>query len=139
MYEGTLAPGQELPALVKDPISKVQLVRYAGASGDDNLIHTDVETARSVGLPGVIAHGMLSMGFLGQFLAGIAGPEGVRRLTVRFSGMVALGDVLTCRGIVQTVQPAEGGRSIATALVWAENQRGERVTAGDAEIYSPAS
>ena len=134
--QGALSPGQELPALVKEPITKVQILRYAGASGDENLIHTDVETARSVGLPDVIAHGMLSMGFLGQFVAGIAGPEGVRRLSVRFGGMVSLGDVLTCRGIVQAVAAGKGGRSLATLAVWAENQRGERVTSGEAEIWT---
>ena len=44
--------GEELAALVKEPITKVQLLRYAGASGDDNLIHVDSDTARAVGLDG---------------------------------------------------------------------------------------
>jgi acyl dehydratase len=93
--------GQELPSLVKPPISKKQLIMYAGASGDFNLIHTDVETAREVGLPGVIAHGMLSMGFLGQYAGELVGDQGfVQRLKVRFSGMVFPGDVLTCRAKV---------------------------------------
>jgi acyl dehydratase len=58
--------GTALPDLRKPPITKLQLVKYAGASGDYNLIHTDDETARTVGLDGVIAHGMLSMAFLGE-------------------------------------------------------------------------
>lgn len=81
----------------------MQLLRYAGASGDSNLIHTDVETARAMGLGDVIAHGMLSMAFLGQFLTVLAGPENVRRLSVRFPAMVRLGDLLTCRGVVKDV------------------------------------
>ena len=126
--------GEEIPPLVKDPISKVQLVRYAGASGDYNLIHTDVETARSVGLDGTIAHGMLSMGFLGQLLTQFAGPEGLRRLRVRFGRMVKPLDIITCRGIVRAVDPGEGGTALRLE-VWAENQRGERVTEGDAEVW----
>lgn len=127
-------PGDAIPDLVKEPISKLQLLRYAGASGDFNLIHTDVETARSVGLGGVIAHGMLSMGFLGQLLTGFAGPAGVRRLKVRFSHMVRLGDVITCRGVVREVTPATS-RARVVLDVWAENQAGERVTMGEGEVW----
>lgn len=125
--------GEELAALTKEPITKVQLLRYAGASGDDNLIHVDSDTARAVGLDGVIAHGMLSMGFLGQYVSSLAGPAAVRRLRVRFSGMVRPGDVLTCRGVVKETRDG-----IARLEVWAENQRGERVTRGDADLLSRA-
>ncbi len=131
------APGDAVPPLAKEAITKVQLLKYAGASGDHNLIHTDLETARAVGLPGIIAHGMLSMGFLGQFLVGLAGPEGVRRLRVRFNAIVRPGDVLTCRGTVTSVQEPSGGKRVVALEVWAENQRGERVTMGEAEVYWP--
>jgi acyl dehydratase len=121
--------GQELQPLRKDPVTKVQLVKYAGASGDYNLIHTDDETARRMGLEGVIAHGMLSMGFLGEYAASLAGPQKVRRLKVRFAAMVRPGDELTCRGIVREVA---GGRAVIE--MWAENQEGEKVTTGEAEV-----
>lgn len=136
MVTPVLAPGDAVPPLVKDPVTKVQLLKYAGASGDHNLIHTDVETARTVGLPGIIAHGMLSMGFLGQFLVGLAGPEGVRRLRVRFNAIVRPGDVLTCRGTVASVREDGRGKRIAALEVWVENQQGERVTTGEAEVIS---
>jgi acyl dehydratase len=129
--------GDAFDPLVKEPVTKVQLLKYAGASGDYNLIHTDVETARSVGLPDVIAHGMLSMGFLGQYVAGLAGPDGVRRLEVRFGAPVRLGDVLTCRGVVKEVSDSTNGRSLVVLDLWAENQRGEKVTTGQAEIHLP--
>ncbi|EQD57726.1 MaoC domain protein dehydratase [mine drainage metagenome] len=135
MFHDGLKPGDAVPELVKDPVTKVQLLKYAGASGDYNLIHTDVETARAVGLPDVIAHGMLSMGFLGQFLTELAGPSGVRQLKVRFAAMVHLGDVITCRGVVRSVRPQEGNRAAVALEVSAENQRGERVTVGDAEVW----
>ena len=131
--------GVELPPLTKEPITKVQLVKYAGASGDYNLIHTDDETARRVGLDGVIAHGMLSMGFVGQYLVHLAGPENVRRLKVRFRQMVRPGDVLTCKGRVVEVQEEPGsGLRRARLEVWAENQKGEAVTTGEGEVLVPA-
>ena len=128
-----VSAGGVLPALEKEPITKLQLVKYAGASGDYNLIHTDDETARQVGLDGVIAHGMLSMAFLGQYLCWLFGPEAVRRLSVRFNGMVRPGDRLTCQGLVREVTARDGRRRVRLEL-WVENQQRERVTAGDAEV-----
>jgi len=130
-----LKPGDESPSLVKEPVHKVQLLKYAGASGDYNLIHTDVETARSAGLDDVIAHGMLSMGFLGQLLTELAGVENVRRVQVRFSAMVHLGDVLTCKGVVKQITSLPDDRTLVLLDVWAENQKGEKVTTGEGEIY----
>lgn len=137
MFYNDLKPGDAVPSLVKEPVQKVQLLKYAGASGDYNLIHTDVETARSVGLPDVIAHGMLSMAFLGQFLSELAGAEGVKRLKVKFAAMVRLQDVITCKGTVTQVTRADGNRAVVALDVWAENQKGEKVTAGEAEVYLP--
>jgi acyl dehydratase len=128
-----LDSGSDLPDLRKPPITKMQLVKYAGASGDYNLIHTDHETARAVGLDGVIAHGMLSMAFLGEYCCWLAGPESVRRLSVRFVAMVRPGDTLTCRGLVKEQTTIDGARRLQLE-VWAENQRAERVTVGEAEV-----
>lgn len=125
--------GQELPPLVKPAISKTQLLMYAGASGDFNLIHTDVETARAVGLPGTIAHGMLSMGFLAQYAGELAGDEGfVQRLKVRFSGMVFPGDVLTCRAKV--LGRDEQAHTVTLELS-AEREPGKPLTSGEAVLH----
>ncbi len=124
-----MKPGDELTPLVKEPVTRLQLVQYAGASGDFNPIHWDPERAQEMGLGGVIAHGMLSMGFLGQYVAGVSGPERVRRLKVRFGAMVRPDDVLTCKG---TVREVDGDRAVLD--VWAENQNGEQVTTGEAEV-----
>jgi acyl dehydratase len=124
-----MKPGDELAPLVKEPVTRVQLVQYAGASGDFNPIHWDPERGQEMGLGGVIAHGMLSMGFLGQYAAAIAGPENVKRVKVRFGAMVRPGDVLTCKG---TVREADGGR--LTLDIWAENESGDKVTSGEAEV-----
>jgi len=128
-----LSAGSALPELRKDAITKLQLVKYAGASGDYNLIHTDDETARRVSLDGVIAHGMLSMAFLGQYLCWLTGPESIRRLTVRFVEMVRPGDVLTCRGRVKAKELERDGQRVTLEL-WTENQRAQPVTTGEAEV-----
>jgi len=71
-----------------------QIAAYAEASGDRNPIHLDDAFARSVGLPGVIAHGMLQMGLLAR----VAGdPRRLRRLSCRFAGAVRPGDTVTFR------------------------------------------
>jgi acyl dehydratase len=75
--------------------TREQVAAYAEASGDHNPIHLDDDFARSVGLPGVIAHGMLQMGLAAR----VAGEPGrLRRITCRFSGMVRPGDTVTYRG-----------------------------------------
>jgi acyl dehydratase len=74
--------------------TREQIATYAEASGDLNPIHLDDQFARSVGLPGVIAHGMLQMGLLAR----VAGEPGtLRRLSCRFAGMVRPGDTVTFR------------------------------------------
>ncbi|HHY68127.1 MAG TPA: dehydratase, partial [Alicyclobacillus sp.] len=118
--------------LVKPPVDRVQLVKYAGASGDFNPLHTVEEFARQAGLEGVIAHGMLSMGFLGQYLRHLLGVKGdILRMKVRFQRMVKPGDVLTCRGTVRTLRKDD---RIAELEVAAVNQSGDIVTAGVAEV-----
>ncbi len=132
-----LATGQTLSPLVKPAITRDQLAAYAEASGDHNPIHLNDDFARLAGLDGVIAHGMLSMAFLGQFVTGwmstLAGAPHLARLKVRFSAMVKPGDVLTCKGTIKSIAQGEG-RTLLTLDIWAENQRGERVTSGDAEV-----
>jgi acyl dehydratase len=92
--------GDELPELTKGPLTVTQLVRYSGASGDFNPIHTVPEMASKVGLDGIIAHGMLIMAFGGQLLTDWAGVGSVRRYKVRFSGMTRPTETVICRGQV---------------------------------------
>jgi len=128
----TIEIGQELPPLVKPAITKTQLVMYAGASGDFNLIHTDVETARAVGLSGTIAHGMLSMGFLAQYAGELVGDQGfVQRIKVRFSGMVFPGDVLTCHA---TLTAQDEQAHTITLNLSAEREPGKALTSGEAVL-----
>jgi acyl dehydratase len=135
-----VAAGQELAPLVKPPITQEQLRRYAEASGDFNPIHLDEQAAHRVGLDGVIAHGMLSMAFLGQFvnqqIAGIPGAR-LERLRVRFMDMVRLGDTLTCHGVVKSKTIDDDLSESVTLECWAQNQKGDKVTAGEAVVVVP--
>jgi len=90
VYADDVKVGDELPPLVKGPIQQIQLTRYAGASGDFNPIHQDHEFAKAAGMGDVFAHGMLSMGFVGQCVTDWAGPGAVRKLGVRFAAIVRL-------------------------------------------------
>jgi acyl dehydratase len=132
IYLDDVKVGDELPPLVKGPIQQIQLTRYAGASGDFNPIHQDDEFAKAAGMGGVFAHGMLSMGFVGQAVTDWAGPAGVRKLAVRFAGLVRLKDTITCRGRVLATR---GG--LVDLELWAENQRGEKVVTGKATFSLP--
>lgn len=106
-----------------------QIAAYARASGDMNPIHMDDKFARSVGLPGVIAHGMLQMS-IAAVVAGKAagGPLKLRRLSCRFAGMVEPGDVVTFAA--EEVGP---GRLQLRAV----NQHGDQILTKGAAEFEP--
>ena len=132
----TVAPGTELPPLVKGPVSRDMLKAYAAASGDPNPMHTDDEFARNAGYPGVFAHGMLSMGWLGEFLVTAAGVGAIRRFRTRFAKLTWPGETITCRGRVTGVRDADGAR-LVECEIWTENQNGERKLVGAAVLALP--
>ncbi len=126
--------GAMLPELRKGPITRLDLVKYAGASGDFNPIHTIEEFAVAAGLGGVIAHGMLSMAYVGQLLTDFAGLDAdLVDFGVRFRAMVRLGDEVICSGTVTKVEERADGE-YADLQVAAKNQRGEFVIKGSATI-----
>jgi acyl dehydratase len=104
---GTTVPAQTFT------IRRADLVRYAGASGDFNVIHWNERVARSVGLPDVIAHGMWTMGASGTVVADWAGDAGrVVEFGTRFTKPVVVpvsGTELVVQGVVKAVD-AETGR-----------------------------
>jgi len=108
-----LTPGQELPAW-KYKVVREDLVKYANASGDANPIHQNEEFAKSVGLPDVIAHGMHTMGRMGQYVTDWTGdPGSLEKFKTRFSAMV--------------VVPASDGATVTVAGAVAEKLEGDRV------------
>jgi acyl dehydratase len=86
----TFITGTQLPAK-SYYINRDALVRYANASGDQNPIHQNEEFARSVGLENVIAHGMFTMGLVGQYVSEVAGgTEKVQEFFARFTKPVVV-------------------------------------------------
>lgn len=133
LYFESIRVGDELPALAKAPVDRVQLSRYAGASGDYNPVHVDELYAKSVGMPSVYAPGMLVMGMLGQLISDWARGGQMRRYNVRFIKMVWPGDTVVCKGRVSD-RHGTGGRYFVEIDLWAENQRGELVMKGSSQI-----
>ena len=104
-------------------VTREQISAYAEASGDRNPIHLDDDAARAAGLPGVIAHGMLGMAQLANFVVAYAGDHRrLRRLRCRFSGMVQPGDTITFSG--HALEEVDG---LVRLELSADNQKGERV------------
>jgi acyl dehydratase len=130
-----LAVGDEMTALSRT-VTQEQITAYADASGDHNPIHVDPEFARSVGLPGTIAHGLLDMAILTEALGRWAGGyEQVASMACRFSKPLLPGETVTCTGRVTAIDESAG---IATLELEAISSSGERVlTNGRATVRLP--
>lgn len=131
-----LSVGDELPSLVKPAVSRLQLALYASAGADHNPIHVDDAAARFGGLTGVIAHGMLTMGFLGQLLTQWVPQRQVLGFSARFVGMAYPDDVITCTGKI-VGKRVEGGRNLVDLAIAANNQKGETLQSGTATVALP--
>jgi acyl dehydratase len=95
--------GDVLPPLTVEPISRATLALFAGASGDHNPIHIDLDVARSAGLDDVFSQGMLSMAYLGRLLTGWVPQERLRSWRVRFAAVTPVHARPTCTGRVLSV------------------------------------
>lgn len=118
--------GAELEKKILPPVTRLQLIKYAGASGDFNPIHTVDEAAEEAGLPGVIAHGMLTLATVGLLFSPYLEHGYVKTLRARFSGMVLVGDELGIGGRVTGSEETGEGR-LHSFEVYA--RRGEDVVA----------
>ncbi len=125
--------GDTLPSITNEPITRIQLVKYAGASGDFNPIHTIPEYAKEAGLHDTIAHGMLIMGILGRMISGYAGISAVTKYNVQFKSMTNIGDILTSKGEVKKKYENETGRFIDCKVI-VEDQKGEAKLEGKVTI-----
>ena len=118
------AVGDELPPL-SVRVTRADLVRYAGASGDFNPIHWSDRVATSAGLPGVIAHGMLTMALAGRLVTDWAGsPAAMRTYGVRFTRPVVVPDdeegaLVEISGKVTGLTETDGGERIAKVAITA--------------------
>jgi acyl dehydratase len=132
--------GDELPPLVKPPVDRLQIARYAGASLEFNPLCVDEQFARNSGFPSALAPGMLAMGFMAELAADWLRGARLRRFWSRFVKIVWPGDVITSRGRVVERRFEPGGAYLVEIEVWAENQRGELVVRGGvtAQLYYSA-
>jgi len=130
LYFEAVKVGDELPPLVKPPVDRLQIARYAGAAQDWNPLSVDEQHARNAGFPSALVPAMISMGFLGELVVDWVRGARLRRFQARFVKIVWPGDVLTARGRVVDRRFEAPGRYIVDIEAWAENQRGELVVRG---------
>lgn len=129
----SIAVGDNLPALTQREINRTTLALFAGASGDHNPIHIDIDFAKSAGMPDVFAHGMLNMAYLGHLLTAWVPQSAVREFSTRFVAITQLHAVVTCTGRV--VEKREG--NLVALEVEAADQNGEVKLAGKALVELP--
>ncbi len=127
----TVQVGDELPAVQLPAVNRGTLALFAGASGDHNPIHIDIDFARRAGMPDVFAQGMLGMAWLGRLLTQWAPQSQLRRFDVRFQGLTHLGHAVRCTGRVVEKLERDGERCVRVE-VSSTNQHGQVRIAGEA-------
>lgn len=98
-----ISVGTPLPPLVCAPISRTTLGLFAGASGDHNPIHIDLDVARSAGMDDVFAHGMLSLAYLSRLVTSWMPQHQLRSFAARFVSITPVHGRPTCRGTVTEI------------------------------------
>ena len=109
--------GDKIPDLVIEPITRSTLALYAGASGDHNPIHIDLDVAKESGMKDVFAHGMLIMAYLGKAVTNIVPQSNLKNFSVRFSSITNIGDILTCSGKVKKIDKNNSKKTIVLDLI----------------------
>lgn len=126
--------GTVLPSLAVQPITRTTLALFAGASGDHNPIHIDIDAAKEAGFEDVFAHGMLSMAYLGRLITSWVPQSQLRSLSTRFSAITPVLAQPMCNGTVTSIEDVDGERraTIDLQMVLADGTvtlRGEAVIA----------
>ena len=109
--------GDKIPDLVIEPITRSTLALYAGASGDHNPIHIDLDFAKEAGMKDVFAHGMLIMAYLGKAVTNIVPQSNLKNFSVRFSSITNIGDILTCSGKIKKIDKNNSKKTIVLDLI----------------------
>lgn len=128
-----LAVGDIFATLELSPVTRTQLALYAGASGDHNPIHIDIDFAHAAGEKDVFAQGMFVMASLSRLLTANARLDALRTFGTRFLAMTRLGDRLTLTATVAELFEAEGERRARLDLS-VRDQAGEQKLAGAAVL-----
>ena len=109
--------GDKIPDLMIEPITRSTLALYAGASGDHNPMHIDLDFAKEAGMKDVFAHGMLIMAYLGRAVTNIVPQSNLKNFNVRFSSITNIGDILTCSGEVNKIDKNNSKKTIVLDLI----------------------
>ena len=125
--------GDELPLMKTETLTRHALALYCGASGDHNPIHVDFDYAKEAGLDDVIAHGMLSMGYLGKMLTNWIPQKQIRSYQARFTAMTHIGETVSCSGRIANKWEEEG-RWLARIELFAETPQSQTII-GEAEVF----
>ncbi|WP_249869690.1 MaoC/PaaZ C-terminal domain-containing protein [Oceanobacillus saliphilus] len=133
MYFEEIKVGHSFPNIKKEEITRIQLVKYAGASGDFNPLHTVEEAGEQAGT-GIIAHGMLIMGMTAQGITSWIPRKYVKKLNVRFKKMTFPGEVIQISGRV--LEKKEN--KLVVCEVFAKNSEGEVKVSGTFEAILPS-
>jgi acyl dehydratase len=115
--------------LVVGPLTRTDLVRYQGASGDFNPIHHDETFTRAAGLPAPLSLGMLQAGFMATWATDWLGAAAVRRFRVRFAAPVFPGDTVSCSGRIVAEYTVDGEPRVDVELL-CHKQDGEVAVRG---------
>ena len=125
--------GDEIPILTLEPISRSTLSIYAGASGDHNPIHIDIDFAKQSGLSDVIAHGMLVMAYMGRALTNAVPQSALQQFCVEFSSLTQVNDILICSGKVAERINNNGQESLTLNLTVYDTKGNQKLN-GEAKI-----
>ena len=109
--------GDKIPDLVIEPITRSTVALYAGASGDHNPMHIDLDFAKEAGMKDVFAHGMLIMAYLGRAVTNIVPQSNLKNFNVRFSSITNIGDILTGSGEVNKIDKNNSKKTIVLDLI----------------------
>lgn len=125
----TLSVGTELAPLKIRPISRTTLALFAGASGDHNPMHIDIDVAKSAGLDDVFTHGMLSMAYLGRLLTDNFDLADIRSYQVRFAAITPVHGKPTATGTITSIE-----NGLATIELTVTLEDGTVTLTGDATV-----
>lgn len=133
MFFEEIEEGHNFPIIQKEPISRVQLVKFAGASGDFNPLHTVEEVGKQAGT-GIIAHGMLIMGMASQGITTWIPRKNINKISVRFRKMSFPGEEIQITGKI--LEKRQG--NLVVGDVFAMNLAGEIKVSGTFEATLPS-
>lgn len=136
LYYEDIKEGDEGPEVSLE-VTRTHIVKYAGAGGDFNPVHTDEAFAKAVGLPSVFAMGLMQAGYLARMLTDWLGVGNLRRYKVRFTGQVWPGETIICKGTVRGKYEKDG-ETLVDCELSVVNQNGDSKISGEATVSLPA-